>query len=395
MSNVLETDFPNRTANTLGNNGGHRAETGGQGAEFVSKLQQVETDQDNLDVAIGVVLEPDTVPPSRRRATHAEVLERGSNLAVPQLSGPATDGPDFTAIEAKAAQAETVKPDAVKLEQTAIREQTQIAAATDATGVLAARLKPAVEPGTATVQVLPAAATPSGLIQPGIAAQIRDPKAAALPLTPEGLSAVAPEPEGAGLPVPGLADAAITTSKGGGLLVPDAASVILQPTSAPLVNANVLASAAPGLNAAGQSVITAAPAEIVDIISQSLSSSQERKDRIIVQLDPPELGRVSIDFKFDAQGLQHVTITGETPEALRRLRMMHSDLIQTLEDNGLDGQSMTFRHEQQQAGTGAGTGFAQVENEFPDTATLAVEPAQPPPNRASSALLDGGLDIKL
>ncbi len=78
-------------------------------------------------------------------------------------------------------------------------------------------------------------------------------------------------------------------------------------------------------------LVTASPADTVKIISDAVASPDDTPDQITVQLDPPELGRVSIDFKFDAHGLQHVTVTGETPEAMRQLRLMHFELTQALE----------------------------------------------------------------
>ncbi len=405
MPNVLETDFLNRPASTPVNTGGRRSESGGQGAEFVSRLQRAEVDQPNQDVAIGVSHEPDTGPPNRLRPASAETLDHGSNLVDPEPSHPATDNRNLAAAETN-----TAKPDAALTDTAALRDRVQTATETekaagairhDAAGTaamntasaLAARLKTTAEPGPATAPVSLAAADPSVLAGLGIAAQIREAKAATLPVTPEGLLAGALEQEATGVPASGVGELAFATAKAGSLLVPDTSSVILQPTSPFVVGAAGVAANAPGLSMPGQGIITAAPAEIVDILSQSLSSNQERKDRIIVQLDPPELGRVSIDFKFDAQGLQHVTITGETPEALRRLRMMHSELIQTLQENGLDGQSMTFRHQQQQPGAGAG--FAQAESERPDTGTITVQSAQPPPPSTPEAMLAGGLDIKL
>ena len=96
-------------------------------------------------------------------------------------------------------------------------------------------------------------------------------------------------------------------------------------------------------------LVSASPVEVIEIISDKLAAPDDRRDRIVVQLNPVELGRVSVDFKFDAQGLQHVTITGETPDALRQLRSLHFELIQALEHQGLTGQSMTFQHEQRDA----------------------------------------------
>jgi flagellar hook-length control protein FliK len=92
-------------------------------------------------------------------------------------------------------------------------------------------------------------------------------------------------------------------------------------------------------------VVTASPSQIVDIVAETADDGQS--DRVVVQLDPPELGRVSIDFKFDAQGLQHVTITSETPEAMRQLRQMHSELVQSLERHGIGSENLSFQHQQQ------------------------------------------------
>lgn len=107
------------------------------------------------------------------------------------------------------------------------------------------------------------------------------------------------------------------------------------------------AGAAPTLIASAPAfaVVTASPAQIVDIIAETADDGQS--DRVVVQLDPPELGRVSIDFKFDAQGLQHVTITSETPEAMRQLRQMHSELVQSLERHGIGSENLSFQHQQQ------------------------------------------------
>lgn len=114
----------------------------------------------------------------------------------------------------------------------------------------------------------------------------------------------------------------------------------------------------PGMQAQ-QAVLVASPSDIPDIVSRVQAGGSEDGDqRVLVRLDPPELGKVSIDFKFDSQGLQHVTITAETPEAIKRLREMHFELVQGLEQSGLTGQDMTFRQEtpnQADPGQWAGT----------------------------------------
>lgn len=93
-------------------------------------------------------------------------------------------------------------------------------------------------------------------------------------------------------------------------------------------------------------VMVATSAQLPEIVAKA--TSDQNDDRIVVQLDPPELGRVSIDFKFDPQGLQHITVTAESPEAMRQLRLMHFELVQALERNGLSGQNMTFQHQNPQ-----------------------------------------------
>lgn len=144
-------------------------------------------------------------------------------------------------------------------------------------------------------------------------------------------------------------------------------------------------------------IVTASPAETVKIITDAVGSPDDTPDRITVQLDPPELGRVSIDFKFDAHGIQHVTVTGESPEAMRQLRLMHFELTQALERSGLSSQNMTFQQQQsghQQSHTPASGRL--FENIGPATdptlltsATLTADSIRP----ARSA--SGGLDIRL
>ena len=152
----------------------------------------------------------------------------------------------------------------------------------------------------------------------------------------------------------------------------------------------------PGAMTPTHSLISATPAQVVEIISDSISAPEDRKDRIHIQLDPPELGRVSIDFKFDANGLQHVTVTGETPEALRQLRAMHFELVNALERQGLSSQNMSFQQQQtqqdsgQQAARSGRTGGEIVgDADLAATAIVAASNSQP---RYTAA---GSLNIKL
>ncbi len=140
--------------------------------------------------------------------------------------------------------------------------------------------------------------------------------------------------------------------------------------------------------------LIATATQLPDIVARATGNGQE--DSIVVQLDPPELGRLSIDFKFDAQGLQHVTITAESPEAMRQLRQMHFELVQALERNGLSSQNMSFQHQnpQQNEGWGQQAKFsnARFDNPALSGGGLVIAADSNPHRQIASG---GRLDLRL
>ena len=148
----------------------------------------------------------------------------------------------------------------------------------------------------------------------------------------------------------------------------------------------------------GQPMLAATPAEVVSIITDNVSGTEDPQDRIVVRLDPPELGRVSIDFKIDAQGVQHITVTGETPEAMRHLRAMHFELVQALERQGLSSGDMTFQ-QQSSNGQNGGTSRTEYAGTSGGSATELTETpvrlASPPPRNTQPPSSGGGLNIRL
>lgn len=158
----------------------------------------------------------------------------------------------------------------------------------------------------------------------------------------------------------------------------------LAPTG-PTSSAPVVAPAAP--------VPVIPPQAVVGVISERLITEPDNSDRIVVQLDPPELGRVAIDFKFDAQGLQTVTITSESPEALKQLRLMHFELVQALEQNGLSGRDLTFAENtsgESQHGSPSNTDASSQDEPSMQTS------AEPMPARSTQNIkTESGLDLKL
>ena len=124
-----------------------------------------------------------------------------------------------------------------------------------------------------------------------------------------------------------------------------APAVIPQPIAAAL--------AVPPVDPARTLHVTAAPENVPQVLQAALAEGDDSANRIVVQLDPPELGRVSLDFSFDSQGLQNVTVTAETPEAARKLRLMYFELVQALEQRGLSGDNLTFSQERPRQETAA------------------------------------------
>lgn len=138
-----------------------------------------------------------------------------------------------------------------------------------------------------------------------------------------------------------------------------------------------------GLTPTAAAIPVAAPSDLTSIILNAAKNGADPQEQLVVQLDPPELGRVMIDFKFDAQGVQQITITSENPEALKRLRELHFELTQALRDNGLSDQNMSFR---QEAGDQSQQAWQQSDQQRSNApliaaderrASLSVTPAQP------------------
>lgn len=242
------------------------------------------------------------------------------------------------------------------------------------------------------------AALPLPPVAPGketsdIATRMQETDTPAIVNAPDAPRTDTPEQRSLSLPASGP-DAAITLAgHSDRAFAPEAPVSMTQPVSPALAQATSPASPSPVI--APQGIVTASPSEIVTIMSQSLSAGEDRPERIVVQLDPPELGRVSIDFKFDAQGLQHVTITSETPEALRQLRLMHFELIQALERHGLAGQDMTFRQNEQQAHPEGAGASGEIDTDASADGPVVPQPVMLEARMTPLDSIGGGLNIRL
>ena len=138
-----------------------------------------------------------------------------------------------------------------------------------------------------------------------------------------------------------------------------------------------------GLTPTAAAIPVAAPSDLTSVILNAVKNGADPQEQLVVQLDPPELGRVMIDFKFDAQGIQQITVTSDNPEALKRLRELHFELTQALRENGLSDQNMSFR---QESGDQSQNAWQNPDHQRPNAplteaedrrASLSATPSQP------------------
>ncbi|MEL6978920.1 MAG: flagellar hook-length control protein FliK, partial [Pseudomonadota bacterium] len=105
--------------------------------------------------------------------------------------------------------------------------------------------------------------------------------------------------------------------------------------------------------AAAASAAAARPGAASHVAGQISAAMRQVGDatQITLQLDPVELGRVSIELDFQDDGLV-VSVRAERPEALDLMRRSGAELEQALRDAGIDFQSMSF------SGESSGRGLA-------------------------------------
>ncbi|MEO1662905.1 MAG: flagellar hook-length control protein FliK [Pseudomonadota bacterium] len=135
-----------------------------------------------------------------------------------------------------------------------------------------------------------------------------------------------------------------------------------------------------GLTPTGPAIPIASPGELTGVILNALQNGADPQEQLVVQLDPPELGRIMIDFKFDAQGVQQVVVTSENPEALKRLREMHFELTEALRQQGLSDTNMSFR---QEAEDRSQQGWQSPERSRQEAQLYAVEAPRTSPSAMS------------
>ena len=98
----------------------------------------------------------------------------------------------------------------------------------------------------------------------------------------------------------------------------------------------------------------------VQTVAQNLAMVQETQSGITVRLNPPEMGRVFIDFQFNGDRSLTAVIRSEVPETAIALKQNADFLQDTLKDSGFN--SVTLSFEQNDGSKRDGSDFDRNQN---------------------------------
>ena len=153
------------------------------------------------------------------------------------------------------------------------------------------------------------------------------------------------------------------------------------------------AQASTGSQAATQGILAHAPVEQVAI--HIAKAAADNVNRINIQLDPADLGRVDVKMEVGHDGRVLATIAADRPATLDMLQRDAAGLQRALQDAGLnaDGQSLSFslRQDSGQANGNSGQGTGNSNQSLADAGSTVTVAPQTMINRAD----DVGLDIRV
>lgn len=142
---------------------------------------------------------------------------------------------------------------------------------------------------------------------------------------------------------------ALTPAAGSAMITPD---LLVEQNLTPVdVEPEVLlgklaGSSAPGaMNAVGgaQAALSAAPVAAAQIVAAI--KAERTGNSVEVRLDPPEMGRVRIDFIMETAEAVRAVLTAERPETLEHLRRNMDDLLAQLKQAGFSTVDLEFSGE--------------------------------------------------
>jgi hypothetical protein len=108
------------------------------------------------------------------------------------------------------------------------------------------------------------------------------------------------------------------------------------------------ASTAPQMISPSQPVQATAPTianAVTNTVAEALVKAKETPKGVVVQLDPPEMGRVYIDFLFEQDNTVSVIIKSESAESQAILRDRQDFFHHLLTESGFEGVNISFENE--------------------------------------------------
>ena len=136
----------------------------------------------------------------------------------------------------------------------------------------------------------------------------------------------------------------------------------------------------------------------VTALAQTVVKTLETQKGVSVRLDPPEMGRVYIDYQFDRDNTVTALLRADTPEILAQLRDNSAALQEYLKQSGFDAVTLSFeqsRSEQGSAQENEYTDSAITFDDEQDNMSSAAPPAAHTLSGRALGLMAASIDIKL
>ena len=109
---------------------------------------------------------------------------------------------------------------------------------------------------------------------------------------------------------------------------------------------------------------------VINTVAQAMLVAKETAQGVMVQLDPPEMGRVYIDFMFESDSQVNVVVKSDNVTSHDLLRERADQFTQMLKENGFENVNLSF--EQQSFSDGSAENAAD-ENEFEHAKYISAE----------------------
>ena len=108
------------------------------------------------------------------------------------------------------------------------------------------------------------------------------------------------------------------------------------------ISTQISASIPSGLTSIGQSTSAILQPAILQTVDNALIAAKTSPDTVSVRLDPPEMGRIYIDFSFEKDGGTSAVIRAENTDVQSQLRDRSEHFLNLLKESGLSDVSLSF-----------------------------------------------------